>query len=260
MLLDQRGRSRVKEICRVRVILRSCEEVTENQGGGREEEGSWYDSMIPWGSRTHSFMRDRSSIWRRITVAARTGLARRLSLLIIAVGLTPRPTRGSPYPRARRVSCLVLDRAANGREQYDNRMSAGKGREKKTRGDPEVDQFLSTLSPYAQKIRQKPFRGGAENEREGDKDLSAAFWTLPPPQILFHPSLKEERDLRNASRRFRGFLPSEDFASIKIAFPSLEFLFILEINNDRRRGFVEDIKKITMLFYFYTRFLRSGYY
>ena len=209
MLFDQRGRSRVKEICRVRVILRSCEEVTENQGGGREEEGSWYDSMIPWGSRTHSFMRDRSSIWRRITVAARTGLARRLSLLIIAVGLTPRPTRGSPYPRARRVSCLVLDRAANGREQYDNRMSAGKGREKKTRGDPEVDQFLSTLSPYAQKIRQKPFRGGAET---------------------------------------------------KIAFPSLEFLFILEINNDRRRGFVEDIKKITMLFYFYTRFLRSGYY
>lgn len=189
--------------------------------------------MIQWsrGGHVHSFMRDRSSIWRRITVAARTGLAR-LSLLIIAVGLTPRPTRGSPYPRASRVSCLVgSSRKWTGAIRQQDVCGKRKGEKdpRGPRGRPVSLQFVS-LSPYAQKIRQKPFRGGArerEGERgrggkEGDKDLPAAFWTLPPPQILSQPSLKEERDLRT---RFvdRGF------ASTKIGFLSLSRISLTRI-------------------------------
>lgn len=143
--------------------------------------------MIQWsrGGHVHSFMRDRSSIWRRITVAARTGLAR-LSLLIIAVGLTPRPTRGSPYPRASRVSCTAgSSRKWTGairQQDVCGKRKGGRG-EKRSRGRPVSLLFLSPSAFSAtQKIRQKPFRGPRERER----DVSGVLWILL--QIFFfHP-------------------------------------------------------------------------
>lgn len=149
--------------------------------------------MIQWsrGGHVHSFMRDRSSIWRRITVAARTGLAR-LSLLIIAVGLTPRPTRGSPYPRASRVSCTAgSSRKWTGairQQDVCGKRKGGRG-EKRSRGRPVSLLFLSPSAFSAtQKIRQKPFRGPRERER--------CFWRFvdPPTDILFS-SLRNALDL-----------------------------------------------------------------
>lgn len=135
-------------------------------------------------------MRDRSSIWRRITVAARTGLAR-LSLLIIAVGLTPRPTRGSPYPRARRVSCLVgSSRKWTGAIRQQDVCGKRKGEKdpRGPRGRPVSLHFVSIRAENSTKAvsgREREDRIG----RRRDKDLSAAFWTLsPPPRFFFtHP-------------------------------------------------------------------------
>ena len=162
-------------------------EVTENWR-------SWYDSMIPWG-HVHSFMRDRSSIWRRITVAARTGPHE--AIITDNCGwLTPCPTRGSPYPRSRCVSCLVhvgsSHKWTGAIRQQD---VCGKRKKKKPR--PEVDQ--SSDRSGLQKIWQRPFR---ERKLRPIKDPTA-FWIFLPWILssadsfqVFVISEKKERSIR----------------------------------------------------------------
>ena len=87
--------------------------------------------MIPW-SHVHSFMRDRSSIWRRVTVAAETGP--REAIITDNCGrLTPRPTRGSLLSMLYAV--YISWHWCSGREQYDRKGGRKKAR---IRGRPVV--------------------------------------------------------------------------------------------------------------------------
>lgn len=106
-------------------------------------------------------------------------------------------------------------------------------REKEGRERPEGTQRSTSFSPVrllvsiraensTKAVSRRSERERGRGGKEGDKDLPAAFWTLPPPQILSQPSLKEERDLRT---RFvdRGF------ASTKIGFLSLSRISLTRI-------------------------------
>lgn len=109
-------------------------------------------------------MRDRSSIWRRITVPARPCG----SIITDNCGwLTPRPTRGSPLSLVFLYSSTA-DRATNGREQYDSRMSAGKGRTKT--GD---QRSTSPASRSAENSTKASPRVESGQRTMSDKDTAA---------------------------------------------------------------------------------------